>query len=101
MPGDAPIGVDQDLAPREAGIAVGASNDEGARRIHENAGVRVEQIWRDDWLQDMLNHVLVDGLLGYACLVLRADDDGVDALGLTVGVFHRCLGFSHRGAGRG
>ena len=58
----AAVGVDDDLAAREAGVALRPADDEAAGRVDEELGVLVEQRRRDHRLDDLLEDVLADRL---------------------------------------
>ena len=77
-------------------VAVRPANDEPPRRVDQDAGVLVQQVSRHHRVDDVLSHVLRDLLVGNVVGVLRADHDGVDALGLPVRVLHRHLRFAVR-----
>ena len=83
---------------RETRVAVGAADDELARGVDEELHVLAEELLRGlgqtlhDARQQYLLHVLAYLLLPGVGVVLRADHDGVDALGLApVAVLHRHL----------
>ncbi len=77
----AAVGVDDDLAAGDAGVAVRAAGDEAARRIHVDLGVRVHHLAGDDLVDDPLGEVFGDRRVRRGRAVLRGDDDGVDADG--------------------
>ena len=59
----AAVGIDDNLTARETAVAVRAADNELAGRVHENFGLLVQKLCRDD----LLDEFFVDGLL----------DDGV------------------------
>ncbi|CDB87766.1 putative uncharacterized protein PY07799 [Firmicutes bacterium CAG:170] len=76
----AAVGIDDDLAAGQAGVADGAADDKAAGRVDEEARVRIEQAGGQIRLDDLFDHGLAqigDGNVGG---MLRGDDDGVDAL---------------------
>ena len=75
----ASVGVDNDLAASEAGVAVRATDDEASRRVEVVDSFRVEHGGVDDLVDHVLVEVLLDLLVGDLVVVLRGDDDGVDA----------------------
>lgn len=81
MRAPAAVGVDDDLAPGEAGVAVGAADDETARGVQVVNGVIVEVLGRDHVLDDVLLKVGVDLVVRDDVIVLARDHDGVDSLG--------------------
>ena len=77
--GRAAVGVDDDLAAGEAGVAVRAADHEAAGRVDQDARLRVHQRRRDDLLDDVLGDVGAELLGRDLVAVLRRDDHGVDA----------------------
>ena len=75
----ATVGVDDDLAASEAGVTVRATDDEAARGVEVVDGVVVKHGSVDNLLDHVLVEVLLDLLVGDLVIVLRGDDDGVDA----------------------
>jgi hypothetical protein len=75
------VGVDDDLAAREPGVAVGTADHEPPRGVEVEDGVLVEVLGGDHRLNDVLLEVLRDLLVGDVGAVLRRDEDGVDADG--------------------
>ena len=79
MRGRAAVGVDDDLAAGEAGVAVGAADLEAAGRVDVVDGLVAEQLGRHDLGDDALHISVQLGLLlalVVARLVLGRDDDG-------------------------
>ncbi|URD93002.1 hypothetical protein MUK42_28113 [Musa troglodytarum] len=94
----AAVGVDDDLAAGEPGVAVGAADDEPARGVEVEDGLLVEVLLGDDGLDDVLLEVGGDLVVGHGLVVLGGDEDGVDADGhhgaVVVAVLHRHLGLA-------
>ena len=64
MGSPAAVRVDNDLAARQAGVALGAANDEAARRVEMVNGLVVEELGGDDRLDDVLEELGADLLVG-------------------------------------
>ena len=92
----AAVGIDDDLAPGDAGISHGSADDEAAGGVDEEFGRAVEQLGGDDGVDDVLDDALGDIGVRDAVGVLGADEDGIDAHGLAEGVLHGDLGFAVR-----
>src|SRR5438876_5171324 len=75
----AAIRVDDDLAPGEAGVAHRPADDELAGAVDDVARVRVDQVRRDRGADDGVLHVAAKALDVDVLVVLRRDDDRVDA----------------------
>src|SRR5215218_1044005 len=78
--GHAAVGVDDDLAPGQAGVADRPADHEPARRVHQQRPaqlVRVIQVGRQDRDDHVLPQVVRDQLLG-ALAVLGRDQDALD-----------------------
>ena len=75
------IGVNDDLASSEAGVSVGSPNDESPRGVQVEDGLIVKVLCRDDGLDDVLEEVGADLVVGHVGIVLGGDEDGVDSLG--------------------
>src|SRR5690554_3120468 len=94
MPRHAAIRIDDDLAPGQTGVAERSAGYEAARRIDEEAGALIEQLYRHDGPHDLVN----DGLLNRRVIdirrVLRRHDNRVDAVRATIAIFngHLALG---------
>ena len=84
MTARAAIGVDDDLAAGEAGVAHGPADDEAAGGIDVVLGVLVEPLGGKHGLDDVLEDVGVQLVVADGLGVLAGDDDGVDAGGLAV-----------------
>src|SRR5271157_523819 len=93
----AAVGVDDDLAAGEAGVAHGASDDEASRGIDVIVGVFVEQMSRNHGLNHMLQNAGAEFVVDDSLGVLSRDDDRVHALYFSVGVVFDCdLGLAVR-----
>ena len=86
----AAIRVDDDLPPRESGIAVGAADHEAAGGIDVEFGRAVDPAFRHH-LVDEAVHDLLHPLLAHIFAVLGRDHDGVGAHGPAVLVDERHL----------
>ena len=80
----AAVGVHDDLAAGQAGVAHGSADDEAAGGVDVVLGVLVEPLGGQHGLDDVLEDVGVQLLVADALGVLAADDHGVDARGLAV-----------------
>ena len=92
----AAVGIDDDLASGDAGVAVRAADDEAAGRVDVNFGVLVHQARGHDAIDDLLDDVAAHLIVGDVFAVLARDDNRVDANGLTAFVFDRHLRFAVR-----
>ena len=85
----AAVGVHDDLAAGEAGVAHRSADDKAAGRVDVILGVLVEPLGGQHGLDDVLENVGVQLFVADALGVLAADDHGVNASGLAVLiVFH-------------
>lgn len=80
MRAPASVGVDDDLAAGQTGIALWPSNDEVPARIDVHNCVLVEVLLRDDGLDDLLHDFGAQFIERDLLRVLHRDDDRVDAL---------------------
>ena len=100
VPGDAAVGVHQNLAPGQAGVPLRAAHREPAAGVHENLGVAVQQVIGDDGADDVFLDVAADfgvkGIVVGVVIVLGADDHRIDAAGPAVAVFDSDLRLSVR-----
>ncbi len=87
----AAVGVHDDLAPRQAGVAHWPADGEAARRIDEELGVCIQHLRRNHRSDDVLDHVGTNLLLGGGLCMLGRDDDRVYAHWPAVLVLHRHL----------
>jgi hypothetical protein len=74
------VGIDDDFAAGEAGVALRATDDEFTGGVDEELGVLGKKLGGEDLLDDVLNEERLDGLVRDVGGVLRGDDD-VDDLG--------------------
>ena len=77
----AAVGVDDDLAAGEAGIAVGAADGEAAGGVEVEDGVGVEERRGNHLLDHLLHGVLGDLLVVHRLVVLGGDEHGVHRWG--------------------
>src|SRR3954447_18642746 len=78
--GHAAVGIDDDLAPGQAGVAYWAADDEAPGRVDEEVLaqlLRVVELLRQDRLDDVLPEIVRDERLG-ALLVLGRDEELLD-----------------------
>ena len=87
----ATVGIDDDLASRESGVAVRSADNELARRVDEILCLCAQKLCRNDLLDDLLDHILADGREVDILIVLRRDNDGIDVDGFAVLVGNRDL----------
>jgi hypothetical protein len=101
MRAGAAVGVDDDLAPGEAAVALRAADDEAAGRVDQVLGV-LQPFLGQHRLDDLLDHGLDEaGLhlgrrLALVGAVLGAQHHGVDAVRLAVDIAHRDLALGVR-----
>ena len=96
MPRHAPVGVDDDLPPRDARVTHRAADHELARGVHEDPGSgpvvpMFVQHGKDDLADDLRGHHVRQG---DAIVVLRGNHDGLDADGFSFLVADRDLGLA-------
>ena len=84
----AAVGIDDDLAAGQTGVAFGTADDETAGGVDEVLGVLIQQLSGDDFAHNVLDQVIVDGLLVHIGAMLGGQNDGIDANGLAVHVFN-------------
>ena len=97
MRAGAAVGVDDDLAPGEPGVAHGAAGDEPAGRVDVEDGTLAIQQVRGDRRQDhLLDHVRPDPALVDLRRVLGRDHDRLDGHRLAVDVPDRDLALAVR-----
>ena len=82
----AAVGVDDDLAPREAGVTHGAAHDEAAGGVHVDHGIAPgDPLGVHNRGDDLRHEVLADAVHGLDLGgVLGGDDDGLDGDGAVV-----------------
>src|SRR5215470_3040044 len=97
MPAHASIGINNDLAAGEAGVAHRTTNDEAAGRIDVILGVLVEQVAWDYGLDDILENLGAQLVIAHQFGVLSGNYDRVNTEGFAVGiVLDSHLGFAIR-----
>ena len=79
MAAHAAVGVDDDLAAGEAGVAHRPADHEAAGRVDEELGLVGDQRGRQHRTHDLLHHRLFERLVLDVFAVLGGDDDRVDA----------------------
>ncbi len=84
--GCAAVGVDDDLAPGQAAVAVRTADHEAAGGVHQVAHVALHQLLGQHRLDDQLDHRLADLLLRHVRVVLGGHHHGVDRHRLAVDV---------------
>ena len=72
------VGINDNLAASESGVSLRASDDEGTAGIKDVTSID-EPFFRDGFLDDFVDEVLSDFLVGDIRVVLGGDEDGVDA----------------------
>ena len=91
----AAIGVDDDFAARQSGIAHRAADHESAGGIDVVFHARrIVEPFRHDGLDDLFHDVSLDLLVRHVGTVLGGDDDGVDPDRASVPVLDGHLGFA-------
>ena len=94
--GIAAVGVHDDLAARQAGVALRATHNKAARGVDVVFRVLVQQLGGNDLLNDLAADVLMQLLLADVGAVLAGNDHRVDAHGLAVVVLHGDLALAVR-----
>ena len=89
----AAVGVYDDFAAGEAGIALGSSDDELAGGVDEVLGLGGEEFGGKSFFDDVFDEEFFDGAAGGACGVLGGDDHTGDFNGAAVLVADGDLGF--------
>ena len=80
----AAIGVGDDLAAGKAAVARGPANDKSSRRVDEILCVLVEQFRRQHRENDLFQDRIAQRVDADLRAVLRGDDDGGNAFGLSL-----------------
>ena len=96
MTGPAAIGVDDNLAAREARVPLRAADDELARGVDEDFCIVLEELSRNHRFDDLLDEILADLLQRHVLIVLGRDDDGLDSYCLAILIGNRDLGLAIR-----
>ncbi len=73
------ISINDDLASSETGITVRTTNDEASRGVKVIDGLVINILGRNNGLDDVLQKILLDLLLGHVLIVLSGNDDSVNA----------------------
>ena len=95
MASHAAVGVDDDLASGESGVAHGPANDEASRGIDVILRVFVEQVRRNHGLNHVLQNAGAQFIVGNGLGVLRRNDDRIHTQDFAVRVVFNCdLGFA-------
>ena len=92
----AAVGVDDDLAARQAGVTLGPSGHEAARGVDVHDRVAGPKLAVDAGQDDRLDDVVVDALRLHVRVVLRGDHDRVHAHRAVALVLHGHLGLAVR-----
>jgi len=82
------VGIDDDLAPGHAGVAHRSADDEAPGGVDVNLHPLIAQAFGDDGVDDVLYDARVDIRLLDRVGMLGADEDGIDAHRLAVGVLN-------------
>ena len=97
MPSHAAVGVDNNFAPSEPGIAHRPANHEPSRGIDVIFRVRIEKIGWNDCLDYMLQNVRAKLVIADRLGMLRRNNDRIHAHRLLIRIVFNCnLGFSIR-----
>ena len=94
--GIAAVGVHDDFAACQAGVALRAAHNKAARGVDVILRVLVQQLGGNDLLNDLAADVLMQLLLADVGAVLAGNDHRVDAHGLAVVVLHGDLALAVR-----
>src|ERR1043166_4342799 len=90
------VGIDDDLASGQTGIALRAASHETARRVDVILRIFIEQFRRDGVLDDFLFDLGTQLFVADVCVVLRRNDDGFEAERPAIAILDRHLRFSIR-----
>src|SRR5713101_5280982 len=90
------IGINDDLAAREASITHGAPGYETACWVNKKPGGVIEQVSGNDRLDDMLDHVQANLLLIYIIGMLRRDNNSIDTHWTTIFILYGDLALTIR-----
>ena len=95
MSGSAAVGVYHDLSSGEAAVSHGTADDEASGGIDEVFGVFRHQLPGQDFVEDVLFHILMNLLLGHFGAVLGGENHRIQLHGLSVLiVLYRHLGLA-------
>jgi len=83
----AAVGVYDNFAPGEAGVAHGPADDEAAGRVDVELRFRIEHFGGNDGLDDVLGHSGAKVFVRNGIAVLRRNHYAIDAVGLAIAIF--------------
>ena len=90
----AAIGVHDDLASGQTAVTMRAAYNKASGGVYKVLGLVIQQFIGNDGLDHIFQNVGTDLLGADIRRVLVGDDDGVDAAGLVVHIFHSHLGLA-------
>ena len=90
----AAVCVDDDLASGQSRIALRTADHKASGRIHQHAGLFIEQSFGQRRTDDIFDHIRFQLFVRDVLVMLCGNDDGVDVHRLVVRVFDRHLRFS-------
>src|SRR5690242_21599613 len=97
MASHAAVGVDDDLAPSQPGIAHGTADDEASSRIDVVLGVGIQKMLGNGSLDNLLKHFSTQSAIVDRLAVLSRNHDGIHTNRLMVRVVFNCyLGLAVR-----
>ena len=97
MTSHAAVGVDDDLASGESGVAHGPADDEASRGIDVILRIFIEQVRGNDRLDDVLQNARAQFVIRDRFRMLRRDDNSVHAKNFALRIIFNCdLRFSIR-----
>src|SRR5690349_24970821 len=96
MTANAAVGIDDDFPSGESSVAMRSADDETAGRIDMEFGLRIHHPGRDDRINNVFFDISAELIGAHIIAMLRGDDHGVDAAGLSIHVFNADLAFSVR-----
>ena len=94
--GPTAVGVDDDLSPGQATVAMGATDHTAASRVDMICDFAVCQFGRQKRFDDLVDYVLFDFILSHFVIVLGRNDDRVNRNGAIVFVFDSDLALAVR-----
>src|SRR5260370_12998033 len=94
MTAHAAVGVDNNFAASESGIAMGSADYESAGGVDVVLGGGIHHVGGNYGIDDVLLYLSAKLFGGNMIVVLRGDHHGVDAFRLAVGIFDADLAFS-------
>ena len=97
MTSHAAVGVDDDLASGEPGVAHGAADDKASRGIDVVLRIFIEQVRRNHGLNHVLQNARAQFVVARRLGMLRRNDDSIHAKNFALRIIFNCdLGFSIR-----